>query len=82
MRRMTCKDVLLLNFGGPETTDDVEIFLRNLFSDTFGIRFGTPAFFQRFLAKKISRRRAPSVAEKNTMRSVEVAHLFLLQKLS
>ena len=64
MRRMTCKDVLLLNFGGPETTDDVEIFLRNLFSDTFGIRFGTPAFFQRFLAKKISKRRAPSVAEK------------------
>ena len=64
MRLMTCKDVLLLNFGGPETTADVETFLRNLFSDTFGIRFGTPAFFQRFLAKKISKKRAPSVAEK------------------
>ncbi len=61
---MTCKDVLILNFGGPETTADVEIFLRNLFSDTFGIRFGTPAFFQRFLAKKISKKRAPSVIEK------------------
>ena len=64
MRSMNCKDVLLLNFGGPETTSDVEVFLKNLFSDTFGIRFGTPAFVQRFLAKKISKKRAPSVAEK------------------
>lgn len=64
MTCMTCKDVLLLNFGGPESTADVEIFLRNLFSDTFGIRFGTPAFIQRFLASKISRKRAPSVSEK------------------
>lgn len=61
---MECRDVLLLNFGGPETKADVEVFLKNLFSDTFGIRFGTPAFVQRFLARIISKKRAPSVAAK------------------
>ena len=64
MPTMSCRDILLLNFGGPETNADVELFLRNLFSDTFGIRFGTPGWVQRFLARKISKKRAPSVAAK------------------
>ena len=50
--------VILLNMGGPDTLDDVRPFLFNLFSDREIIRLG-PAFLQKFLARIISRRRAP-----------------------
>lgn len=50
--------VILLNMGGPDTLDDVQPFLFNLFSDREIIRLG-PAFLQKFLASIISRRRAP-----------------------
>lgn len=50
--------VILMNMGGPDTLDDVEPFLYNLFSDREIIRLG-PSFMQKFLARIISRRRAP-----------------------
>jgi len=50
--------VVLLNLGGPERQEDVEQFLKNLFSDRNIIRLG-PAFLQKPLARLISRRRAP-----------------------
>ncbi|MCJ8345085.1 ferrochelatase, partial [bacterium] len=58
------KAVLLLNFGGPVNTEEVEDFLYKLFSDSDGIKIGIPAFMQRQVAKIISRKRAPSVQEK------------------
>jgi ferrochelatase len=56
--------VVLLQFGGPDSLDAVEPFLYNLFSDPdiFELPFGP--WFQRFVAKQISSRRAPSVREK------------------
>ncbi len=50
--------VFLLNLGGPETLDDVEPFLVNLFSDRKIIRLG-PWFMQKFIARRIARKRAP-----------------------
>jgi len=53
-----CKTgVILLNMGGPDTLDDVQPFLYNLFCDRQIIRLG-PAFLQKPLAWLISRRRA------------------------
>ena len=54
--------VLLLNLGGPEKTADVEPFLVNLFSDRQIIRLGPP-FLQKFIARRIARRRAPKSSE-------------------
>jgi len=51
--------VLLLNLGGPECLDDVEPFLYNLFSDRQIIKLGPP-FLQKFIARRIARKRAPS----------------------
>ena len=51
--------VLLLNLGGPEHLDDVEPFLYNLFSDRQIIRLGPP-FMQKFIARRIARKRAPT----------------------
>lgn len=50
--------VLLLNLGGPEQTEDVEAFLYNLFSDRQIIRLG-PFFLQKFIARRIAKKRAP-----------------------
>ncbi|MGW8193884.1 MAG: ferrochelatase [Desulforhopalus sp.] len=50
--------VILLNMGGPDTLEDVQPFLYNLFSDRDIIRLG-PFFMQKILAWFISRRRAP-----------------------
>jgi len=50
--------ILLLNLGGPERPEDVEPFLCNLFSDRLIIRLG-PFFLQKFIARRIVRRRAP-----------------------
>lgn len=52
------KGVVLLNMGGPDTLEDVQPFLYNLFSDREIISLG-PAFLQKPLAWLISRRRAP-----------------------
>jgi protoporphyrin/coproporphyrin ferrochelatase len=50
--------VVLLNMGGPDTLDDVQPFLYNLFCDREIIRLG-PALLQKPLAWLISHRRAP-----------------------
>ncbi|MEN8142732.1 MAG: ferrochelatase [Thermodesulfobacteriota bacterium] len=50
--------VVLLNLGGPEKLADVEPFLFNLFSDRQIIRLG-PWFMQKFIARRIARKRAP-----------------------
>ncbi|MBU0674089.1 MAG: ferrochelatase [Proteobacteria bacterium] len=54
--------VVLLNLGGPERLEDVEPFLYNLFSDRKIIRLG-PWFMQKFIARRIARKRAPSSRE-------------------
>ncbi len=56
--------IVLLQFGGPDSLEAVEPFLYNLFNDPdiFELPFGPR--FQRFLARQISSRRAPSVQKK------------------
>ncbi len=53
-----CTGVILLNMGGPDSLEDVQPFLYNLFSDREIIRLG-PSFLQKPLAWFISSRRAP-----------------------
>jgi len=56
--------VLLLNLGGPETLDDVQPFLYNLFADPDIIRLPSYAsFLQPAVAKVISTLRAPKSSE-------------------
>lgn len=56
--------VLLLNLGGPETLDDVQPFLYNLFADPDIIRLPSYiAFLQQPIARLISTLRAPKSAE-------------------
>lgn len=50
--------VVLLNMGGPEKLADVEPFLFNLFADRNIIRLSPFPFLQKFIAKKIARKRA------------------------
>ena len=52
--------VILMNLGGPETTDDVEPFLYNLFADPDIIRLpSSVSGVQTALAWLIAKRRAP-----------------------
>ncbi len=62
MQQQEKTGVLLLNLGGPESLDEVEPFLYNLFSDRQIIRLG-PAFLQKTIARLIARRRAPKSRE-------------------
>jgi ferrochelatase len=62
MKQQEKTGVLLLNLGGPDTLDDVESFLYNLFSDREIIRLG-PSFLQKPIARMIARRRAPKSRE-------------------
>eukprot|EP01026_Neomeris_dumetosa_P063370 TRINITY_DN60153_c0_g2_i1.p1 TRINITY_DN60153_c0_g2~~TRINITY_DN60153_c0_g2_i1.p1 ORF type:complete len:496 (-),score=59.01 TRINITY_DN60153_c0_g2_i1:561-1991(-) len=56
--------VLLLNLGGPETLDDVQPFLYNLFSDPDIIRLPQSiSFLQPLLAQAIATARAPKSSE-------------------
>ena len=56
--------VLLLNLGGPETLDDVQPFLYNLFADPDIIRLpGALQFLQSPLASLLSNSRAPKSRE-------------------
>lgn len=50
--------VLLLNMGGPEKLADVEPFLFNLFADRNIIRLSPFPFLQKFIARRIARKRA------------------------
>lgn len=62
MNKQNTTGVLLLNLGGPDTLADVEPFLFNLFSDRQIIPLG-PSFLQKFIARRIARRRAPKSSE-------------------
>lgn len=62
MQQYESTGILLLNLGGPESLDDVEPFLYNLFSDRQIIRLG-PIFLQKPIARMIARRRAPKSKE-------------------
>lgn len=54
--------VVLLQMGGPATLDEIEPFLRSLFSDKDIIRLPRPMRpFQGALARLVARRRAPKV---------------------
>ena len=56
--------VLLLNLGGPETLDDVQPFLYNLFADPDIIRLPAPLqFLQPAIAQLVSVARAPKSRE-------------------
>jgi ferrochelatase len=55
--------VVLLNLGGPDTLADVEPFLVNLFSDRRIIRLSPFPFLQKFIARRIARKRAPKSSE-------------------
>src|SRR5689334_20478999 len=56
--------VVLLNLGGPETLDDVEPYLRNIFEDPYILEFPWPlAWLRKPLAKRIARKRAPESKE-------------------
>ena len=55
--------VILLNMGGPDTLADVEPFLFELFSDRRIIRLSPFPFLQKFIARRISRKRAPKSCE-------------------
>ncbi len=58
----TRRGILLLQMGGPERIDDIEPFLRNLFSDRNIIPLPGPAALRRLLASIIANRRARRVA--------------------
>ncbi len=58
----TRRGVLLLQMGGPERIDDIEPFLRNLFSDRNIISLPGPGPLRRMLASIIANRRARRVA--------------------
>lgn len=55
--------VVLLNLGGPDSSDAVEPFLYNLFCDPDIIDFPLSFLIRKRLAKFISSRRAPSIIE-------------------
>jgi len=55
--------VILLNMGGPDTLADVEPFLLELFSDRQIIRLGPFPFLQKFIARRIVKKRAPKSRE-------------------
>ncbi len=59
--------VFFLNMGGPETPDEVEQYLYNIFSDRNIISLPFSALMQKPLAKFISMRRAPKVAKRYQM---------------
>lgn len=56
--------VLLLQMGGPDSLDEVEDYIRILFSDRDLVQLPAPlSWFQNRLARRVARRRAPIVRE-------------------
>src|SRR5690606_38356336 len=55
--------VVLLNLGGPETTDDITPFLYNLFMDPAIIDLPFGGIFRHWLSRLISTTRAKSVSK-------------------
>lgn len=58
---MSKRAIILFNLGGPDGPDAVEPFLFNLFNDPAIIEL--PGLLRRFVARLISRRRAPTARE-------------------
>jgi ferrochelatase len=56
--------VVLLNMGGPDSLDDIEPYLRNIFSDAAILDMPLGFLLRPFLAPAIARRRAPKSAER------------------
>jgi len=54
--------VILANFGGPRTLDEVTSFLTELLTDEDVIRPKIPRFLHSWLFKKIAQRRAPKIS--------------------
>ena len=69
--------VVLMNLGGPDSLDDVEPFLFNIFSDPDVIRLPLGFLWQRAFARRIASRRAPesrAIYERIGGRSPILAH--------
>ncbi len=60
---MIKKDALfIMGMGGPDSIESIEPFLYNLFSDRDIINFHTGSFIQKFIAKKIAKKRSKNLA--------------------
>jgi len=59
--------IVLFQLGGPDSLDNVEPFLRNLFLDPDILPLGPLQFIRGPLARFIARRRTPAVAERYAM---------------
>ncbi|EOQ88531.1 ferrochelatase [Leptospira yanagawae serovar Saopaulo str. Sao Paulo = ATCC 700523] len=55
------KTLILVNLGGPRSSSEIEIFLRDLFSDPFVFDLPLPEFLRIRLARFIAKKRAPKV---------------------
>jgi protoporphyrin/coproporphyrin ferrochelatase len=53
------KGVLLLNYGGPRSEEEVYPFLEELFNDPFIFKY--PSWVRKMLAKKIAKKRSPKL---------------------
>lgn len=51
--------VVMMNLGGPDSVDDVEPYLYNIFADRDLIQLPLGFFWQKFLARRISKAKAP-----------------------
>lgn len=59
---MSRTGVILSNLGGPDVAEAIEPFLYNLFEDPLILSI-RPGFVRRFIARRISKSRAPKVAK-------------------
>ncbi|MCW7481294.1 ferrochelatase [Leptospira kanakyensis] len=55
------KTLILVNLGGPRTTDEIEVFLTDLFTDPFVFDLPLPEFLRMPLARLIAKKRTPKV---------------------
>lgn len=55
------KTLVLVNLGGPRTPAEIEVFLKDLFSDPFVFDLPLPEFLRIRLARFIAKKRAPKV---------------------
>lgn len=53
--------ILLVNFGGPRTLEEIEPFLSELLTDRELIRTRLPTFYHNFLFRRIAKKRAPKI---------------------
>lgn len=55
------KTLILVNLGGPRTTEEIEVFLTDLFTDPFVFDLPLPEFLRLPLARFIAKKRTPKV---------------------